>query len=171
MLSISQVTVADLDKLISFSRKTFLDSFAHLNSPEDIALYSKKSFDSDKMLAELNNPDSAFYFALWDDEPVGYIKINYAVAQTDVNDATTLELERIYVSVDHQSKRIGKQLLNFAIALAKKDKLQQLWLGVWEHNHKAITFYEKNGFEPFGSHVFMLGNDKQTDILMRKSIL
>ncbi|WP_461452698.1 GNAT family N-acetyltransferase [Mucilaginibacter sp.] len=171
MLSISKVEIADLDKLISFSRKTFLDSFSHLNSPEDIALYSKKAFDNSKMLAELNNPNSAFYCALWDDELAGYIKINFAGAQTDLNDATTLELERIYVSVDHQGKRIGKELLNFAISIARKDNLKQLWLGVWEHNHKAITFYEKNGLEPFGSHDFMLGNDKQTDILMRKSIL
>jgi ribosomal protein S18 acetylase RimI-like enzyme len=173
MLSILKVFNTDLDRLMSLGKKTFLDTFAYsdLNDPADVASYSVTAFTRDKMLAELNNPNSAFYFALYDAEPIGYIKINYAGAQTELNDATTLELERIYVLADHQSKRIGKELLNFAIQLAEKDKLQYLWLGVWEHNQKAINFYERNGFVTFGSHNFMLGNDKQTDLLMRRSIL
>lgn len=43
-------------------------------------------------------------------------------------------------------------------------------LGVWEHNHRALRFYEKNGFIAFGTHIFQLGNDQQTDILMKKSV-
>ncbi len=45
--------------------------------------------------------------------------------------------------------------------------LPWLWLGVWEKNEPAILFYEKQGFVPFDTHGFMLGNDLQTDILMR----
>jgi len=173
MLSISKVTDTDLNKLRSLGRKTFLDTFIYseLNNPADVESYSVTAFTHDKMLAELINPNSAFYFALWDEKPIGYIKINYADAQTELKDDTSLELERIYVLAAHQSKRIGKELLNFAIDLAQKDKLQYLWLGVWEHNQKAIAFYERNGFETFGSHDFMLGNDKQTDLLMRRSTL
>jgi ribosomal protein S18 acetylase RimI-like enzyme len=42
-----------------------------------------------------------------------------------------------------------------------------VWLGVWEENHRAIRFYTKNGFVVFDKHVFIMGNDEQTDLLMQ----
>ena len=38
---------------------------------------------------------------------------------------------------------------------------------VWEENLRAIRFYEKNGFKTFDKHVFRLGSDEQTDIMMK----
>ena len=67
-------------------------------------------------------------------------------------------------------QKIGQILLNKAIEIGKKKKLEFLWLGVWEENHRAIKFYEKNGFKVFGKHKFVLGKDVQTDLLMKLKI-
>ena len=45
-----------------------------------------------------------------------------------------------------------------------------MWLGVWEKNLKGIRFYERFGFKKFSEHLFVLGNDIQTDWLMMKKI-
>ncbi len=117
--------------------------------------------------SELTNPDSEFYFAMNEDDIAGYLKLNFNNAQTEFQDKNALEIERIYVSGEHHGKHIGRQMLDFAVDIAAK-QFDYVWLGVWEHNHKAIGFYEHHGFEIFSSHEFLLGDDRQTDLLMKK---
>jgi diamine N-acetyltransferase len=169
-LIIREVKNTEADALLHIGRKTFLDAFAHLNTPEDIKIYSDSFLTIGRITAELNNPDSVFYFVEDDDIIMGYLKLNYASAQTEVVNDEGIEIERIYVLSGYQGRQIGQQLLDHAIAIAQSKALKYIWLGVWENNTNAIRFYQRNGFEAFGSHYFMLGNDKQTDILMRRPL-
>ena len=171
MVSIKKVEVSEVDALLAFSKETFYEFFAGWNEPKNMDAYSALAFTPEKMLSELSNTNSEFYFALDEDVIVGYIKLNYNDAQTDIQDENTLEIERIYVSGDYHGKYIGKQLLDFVINIARSKQFNYVWLGVWENNQKAIAFYKRNGFETFSSHDFMLGDERQTDLLMRKSLL
>ncbi|AYL95881.1 GNAT family N-acetyltransferase [Mucilaginibacter celer] len=167
---IKKLTLVDAETLLAFSRDTFFDFFAAANKPEDMEAYASTAFTLSKIEAELNNPDSCFFFAMLNDEIAGYLKLNYRSAQTEFRDPASLEVERIYVSRQHHGKKIGHRLLDFALNEASGQNLQYVWLGVWEHNQKAIGFYTRHGFEPFGSHEFLLGTDRQTDLLMKKSL-
>lgn len=169
-LTIRKVLPDELEALLNLSKQTFFDAFHHLNNPDDMEAYAAKYFTRAQFALELNNPQSEFYFALLDDEIAGYIKLNYADAQTELQDHQSLEVERIYVSAVHQGKQIGRHLLYFAIQLATSKNFKSVWLGVWEHNDRAIKFYQQHGFTLFGSHDFMLGNDLQKDVLMRKML-
>jgi len=171
MVTIQKVDPSDVDTLRTLGLKTFYDAFEHHNNPEDFEAYTSVAFTCEKLLSEINNPHSAFYFALIDDEPVGYIKLNYASAQTEFKDSNAVEVERIYVLASQQGKKIGNRMIDFAINKATEDGLQYIWLGVWEHNPNAIRFYERCGFVRFSSHKFMVGKDEQTDILMKKELL
>ena len=99
---------------------------------------------------------------------LGYMKINFGASQSDLQDFEALELERIYVDSNQLGKGIGQLLLDKAIEIARKAGLIYIWLGVWEHNLKARRFYTKNGFVQFDQHIFTLGNDDQTDLLLKK---
>jgi len=170
MIAIRLVRPFETEELLSLSRKTFYDAFEHLNNKDDFEAYTVVAFTGQKLLSELNNPHSQFYFAIIDDEKVGYIKLNYSSAQTELQDDNAIEVERIYVLASHQGKKIGNQLLDFAIHKAKDEGKHFIWLGVWEHNEAAQRFYERHGFKAFGSHKFWVGKDEQTDILMRKEL-
>jgi ribosomal protein S18 acetylase RimI-like enzyme len=91
-------------------------------------------------------------------------------SQTELNDNSALEIERIYVTQAYQGKKVGQQLYEKAIQVAKEKGVEYIWLGVWEENHKAIQFYTKNGFTAFDKHIFTLGDEEQTDIMMKLSI-
>lgn len=170
MATIKKIGTDQLDILLAFSKKTFFDFFAHLNNPADMEAYSSVAFTEENMLGQLINANSHFYFAMADADIAGYLKLNTGDAQTEFQDKNALEIERIYVSGEHHGKKIGKQLLHFAIETAKQMGLEYVWLGVWEHNQHAIGFYEHHGFEVFSSHEFLLGNDRQTDLLMRRPV-
>ena len=169
-VTISLVRPSEVEELLSLSRETFYDAFEHLNNKDDFEAYTSVAFTRQRLLTELENPNSQFYFAIIDDEKVGYMKLNYSSAQTELQNDNAVEVERIYVLASQQGKKIGNQLLDFAIDKAKAENKPYIWLGVWEHNQAAQRFYERNGFKAFGSHKFWVGKDEQTDILMRKEL-
>jgi diamine N-acetyltransferase len=168
LIILKKIELSEVQTLLTTSREMFFTAFAHLNTPDDMAIYAAKAFTIEKLTEELSNPDSHFYFALLDNQIVGYLKLNTNTAQTEFQDPKALEIERIYVDAKFRNQQIGKQLLQFAIDKAIENKLDYIWLGVWDANHNAIRFYERHGFQIFSSHEFMLGNDKQTDLLMKK---
>jgi ribosomal protein S18 acetylase RimI-like enzyme len=169
-ITIRKVSLADLDVLLNISKQTFFDAFEALNNPDDFKAYTSVAFTEDKFRSELNNPNSEFYFAVDQDNIVGYLKLNFATAQTEFQDTEALEIERIYVSSAYQGKQIGQLLLEHAVNKARSAKLKYVWLGVFEKNTHAIRFYERNGFKKFSSHYFMIGNDRQTDFLMKRML-
>lgn len=167
---INKASAEDIDIVQKLGIQTFSETFAEDNSEEAMKKYLEESFNTEKVKAELNNPDSLFYIAWEEDNPVGYLKVNSGMAQTELQDETSLEIERIYVKKSHHGKKVGQLLYNQALETAKKLHKVYVWLGVWEQNERALSFYRKNGFVEFDQHIFVLGDDKQTDIMMKKMI-
>ncbi len=166
-LVIRKINIDCLSQLQKISKITFAETFAEHNTKEDLEKYLKESFAADKLITELENPDAAFYFAAINEEVIGYLKINFGASQTELKDNEVLEIERIYVLQAFHGKKLGQALYEKAISIAKEMKVKYVWLGVWEQNHRALQFYKKNGFIPFDTHIFKLGNDEQTDIMMK----
>jgi diamine N-acetyltransferase len=166
-INIRKIGLKDINLLQTISKQTFHETFAAVNKEENMARYLAESFSIEKLTTELNNPDAAFYFAVQDEEVIGYLKLNTGASQTELKDSRALEIERIYVAKAFHGKKVGQLLYEKAIQVARKAGLEYVWLGVWEENARAIRFYEKNGFVPFDKHLFKLGDDIQTDIMMK----
>jgi diamine N-acetyltransferase len=166
-IDIREVTSNDIVQLQKISRQTFHETFAALNSEENMAKYLEEELSIEKLTAELNNTDSAFYFAVYNANVIGYLKLNFGESQTELKDKKAVEIERIYVLKEFQGQHIGQLLYDKAIQVARQKNAEYVWLGVWEENTKAINFYKKNGFIEFDKHIFLLGDDAQTDIMMK----
>lgn len=167
-LEIKKATVKDLNALQLIGRQTFSETFAEVNSEENMIKYLKESFADEKLTAELNNPNSHFYLAQLDNKVIGYLKLNTGDAQTEKQDHDALEIERIYVAKEFHGQNVGQVLYVQALETAKELRATYIWLGVWEKNFRAVSFYSKNGFVQFDTHIFRLGDDEQTDLLMKK---
>lgn len=157
----------DVENIRKIGMDTIIETFALSNEDDNTQKYLNESFDPEKVLKEITNPDSEFYLAESDKKVIGYLKINFDKAQSDVNDPNSLEIERIYVYKEFHGKGIGKILFDKALEIATINNFKYIWLGVWEYNHRAISFYKKHGFIEFDKHVFRYGNDDQTDLLMK----
>jgi ribosomal protein S18 acetylase RimI-like enzyme len=164
---IIKATINDTEKLQKISRQTFLETFSAGNTDENMQKYLDESLSKTKLTTELDDQNAEFYFATLDDNVIGYLKINFGQSQTELQDDKALEIERIYVLNDYQGKAVGQILYDKAIQIARQKNADYIWLGVWEENHKAINFYRKNGFVEFDKHIFKLGYDEQTDIMMK----
>lgn len=166
-IHIEKVTQDDVEKLQEIGRQTFLETFAASNSEENMKSYLEAGFSKDRLIRELNDENSEFYFAILDNNVIGYLKLNFGESQTEVKYKKAVEIERIYVSKAFHGKKVGQILYDTAIQIARYKEAEYIWLGVWEENLRAIGFYKKNGFVAFDKHIFKLGDDKQTDIMMK----
>lgn len=166
-MNIQKASLADLETLQHISKQTFVETFAAFNTPENMKHYLEENLAKDTLKQELENPDSHFYLAYKEKELVGYLKINFGNAQTENTGEYGMEIERIYILSAYHGKKLGQQLYDYAIELARQQAVPFVWLGVWEKNLRAIQFYKKNGFVEFDKHIFQLGDDAQTDIMMR----
>jgi ribosomal protein S18 acetylase RimI-like enzyme len=166
-ISIRKTDLADLENLQKIGTKTFRETFSEVNTEEDMQKYLDENLSLEKLTSELKNPDSEFYFAEQEGDVLGYLKINFGNAQTENVKENTFEIERIYVLKEFHGLKVGQILFEKALSIGKERKMDSVWLGVWEENHRALRFYEKNGFEVFGKHDFVLGEDVQTDLMMK----
>ncbi len=169
-ISIRTVERPDLQLLRTIARTTFTEAFSARNSASDMNNYLAVSFSPEKLKAEFENPESLFFFAEESPEVAGYLKINWGTAQTEALLKNALEIERIYVLSAYQGRGIGKALFEKACSIAREKEMDAIWLGVWEKNTAALQFYRKNGFVVFDKHLFRLGDDEQTDLLMKLKI-
>ena len=169
-MKIRKINIDDLEALRNLSIQTFKETFEEVNTEEDMQKYLLENLSIEKLKTELENVNSEFYFAENNDEILGYLKLNFKDAQTEELEENHFEIERIYVLKAFLGQKIGQILFDNALKIGREKNLEYVWLGVWEENHRAIRFYEKNGFEIFGKHDFVLGEDVQTDLLMKMKI-
>ena len=169
-ITIVKATLEDLETIQLIGRETFFETFAPFNTAEDMRTYLEESFNDKRIQTELSNQDSLFFIAWEGGNAIGYLKLNSGKAQTELQDESSLEIERIYVKSIYHGKKVGQLLYEKALEVAKFQEKSSIWLGVWEENPKAIRFYRKNGFVPFDKHIFRMGEDEQTDILMKKDL-
>jgi len=161
---------SDAAVIADLSRKTFYDSFAPFNTKENMDKFMAEQFSREALMQELGMAGNIFLIALLDNTAVGYVRMRKSENPPELGNVPAIEIARIYVEQTVIGKGVGAKLLKQCIEIARARNEKIVWLGVWEHNPRAIAFYSKWGFEKFGSHDFMLGDDRQTDWYMKKNL-
>ncbi len=161
----------DAKILAHLSGQTFSETFAHLNSAEDMKAYLTTQCNAETLADELRDPASLFFLAYTNNEPVGFAKLRRTKIPDEVKESNAIEIQRLYVLKKMIGKKIGKYLMEKCIERARFENFKTVWLGVWEHNYHAIAFYRQFGFETCGTQIFELGQDRQTDLIMKKNIM
>ncbi|HEX3282555.1 MAG TPA: GNAT family N-acetyltransferase [Pyrinomonadaceae bacterium] len=161
---------SDAAMLAELGARTFSETFAPNNSPEDMAAYLATAFSPAQQTTELADRETLFLIAESNGGEVGYAMLRSGNVLENVTGVNPIELVRLYVAQDHLGRGVGAALMQACIDEARRRGHKTLWLGVWEHNPRAQAFYRKWNFVEIGTHVFHLGNDPQTDLLMQRTI-
>jgi len=169
-LTIRRADSEDANMLSELGAQTFAETFAPDNTDEDIAAYLASSFNLQQQTAELADPASAFLIAEVGGVAAGYAKLCAGEPAGGIEGPTPIELVRLYVSKEWLGRGVGEALMRACIQEAQHAGYETIWLGVWERNGRAQAFYRKWNFRAVGTHVFQLGADAQTDILMERSL-
>lgn len=169
-LKIVEIQKTEVDFLSKLAIQTFLESYYAKNDKTLFKKYVTEKLSPEQLLEEWEEPNSNFYFAEWNGDRCGYLKLNFNDAQTEEFANDWMEIERIYLLRKFQGKQIGTALFNFAREKAHLRRIRYIWVGVWKENQKAIQFYKRMGFKHFASHQFDFGGELQEDYIMRYSV-
>ena len=162
---------SDAGLLVSLGARTFSETFASVNTPEDMAAYLSTAFSPAQLAAELADTQATFLLAEVTGLAAGYAKLcGAAEPPRCVTGANPVELARLYVLQQWLGEGVGRILMQSCIDEARRAGYRTMWLGVWERNWRAQAFYRKWGFRVVGEHIFQLGSDAQTDWLMECSL-
>lgn len=170
MILVRIANKADAELIADMSRKTFYDTFSQDNTKENMELFMNQVFTKESLIKEVGAEGNIFFLAYEAETPVGYVRIRGSSNPPELYDKKAIEVARIYAVQSSIGKGVGSVLMQKCIDIAIELNKEIIWLGVWEKNQRAIRFYQKWGFEKFGTHVFMLGDDPQTDWLMKKEL-
>ena len=169
-VTIRRGTVEDAGLLSELAARTFSETFAADNTPEDLAEYVATSFNIARLTSELEDPASTFLIAEVDGNAAGYARLHDGEPEKCIEGANPVELVRLYVLREWLGRGVGEQLMRACLDAARQAAHKTVWLGVWERNARAQAFYRKWNFRTVGEHVFPLGSDLQRDIVMERAL-
>jgi GNAT superfamily N-acetyltransferase len=178
---IRRAHTADADVLSRFAERIFRETFEAANDPADMAVYLAEAFSTERQAVELATPAEIIWLA--EDIAVtnmgagdavtplaGYSHLTPGDPPEPVRGPDPIELKRFYIDRPWQGTKLAHLLMHATLDAASAAGARTLWLGVWEHNPRAIAFYRKFAFVEVGSHDFMLGRDRQTDLIMMRQL-
>jgi len=161
-----RAVAGDAPSLSVLAERTFRDAFGARNSPENMDLHCSRVFGADVQQREIEDPGLITTIADSGGRMIGFSQLRPGQAHASVAAVRPAELRRLYVVAESHGHGVGQQLMQDALAAAARERCDVLWLGVWEHNPKAMAFYRRFGLEVVGTHAFMLGQDRQRDLVM-----
>ena len=169
-MKIKKCSLDDILDLQKIYRQTFFETFSEQNSEENMRIFLDKAYSEEKLKSEIENKESETFLAVENQKILGVLKINTGNAETESGLENSLEIQRIYILKEFKGLGIGTVFMHLAEKKARELGVSFIWLGVWEKHFPAQKFYMDKGFRRFSEHAFVLGDDIQTDFLMKKEL-
>jgi diamine N-acetyltransferase len=165
---IRKASRTDALQLSQLAEQTFRATFGAMNTAENMDMHCQVSFGEAIQTVEISDPNMVTLLAENEAKLVGFAQLCWGNAPSCVFGKAPGEVQRLYVVSEWHGKGIAQDLMNAGIEEMRRHGSDVVWLGVWEHNPRAIAFYKKIGFIEVGDHVFPLGSDLQRDIVLAR---
>lgn len=160
----------DLQPLLELGRRTFIDTFAEHNDPEDFAVCLEEHYSLARFQRDMADRRTRFFVVESNSSLLAYARVRRGRVPVCVGDPTALEIEKFYVDQPHIGRGIGARLMTYCLRFAARHGHKTIFLSVWEHNARAIRFYEKWGYRKVGEHIFHVGSDPQIDWWLMRAV-
>lgn len=164
-ISYREAAPEDAAHLAQLARRTFTDTFGHLYTPENLALFLETHVE-EKWRAELGSPDFAIRVAETDGLPVAFVKLGPPSLPFEA-ERPSIELRQLYVLKGWHGTGISHALMEWALEEARRRRAEEVYLSVFVDNHRARRFYERYGFTFVAPYAFMVGSHADEDHILR----
>ncbi|MEL7068405.1 MAG: N-acetyltransferase [Cyanobacteria bacterium J06581_3] len=170
MITIRQAQSDDAEVLARVAEHTFRETFATEDNLADMELYCSENFGTEIQRQEILEANCVTLLAEVDSRVVAFAQVLLRSPKDCVAAEHPSELNRLYVEKEWHGRGVAHKLMSGILSTAADAGAGHIWLGVWEHNPRAIAFYGKYGFSVVGEHVFQFGSDPQRDLIMMTGV-
>lgn len=171
MPMIREASLNDAPQLSQLAERTFRETFGAQNSAEDMDLHCQSSYSESIQAREIAAANMVTILAEDGRRLIGFSQLRWDRAPTCVVAESPGEILRLYVVKEWHGRGVAQELMNAGLEAVQRHGSDVVWLGVWERNPRAISFYKKFGFREAGDHIFPLGRDSQRDIVMVRPVV
>ena len=154
MISIRPATLHDAPLLAQIAPQAHMESHGHSAKAEDHEVYIATKLSVDAFFNELSQPENIYHLIYADARPAGYSKIIFNANHPEIADQPVTKLERLYLLKEFYGIDAGKALFDHNVLLSRQHHQLGMWLHVWKENHRALAFYQKQGFKIIGHYNF-----------------
>ncbi len=159
---------SDANQLSKLAERTFRTTFARVNSEENMQDHCSNSYSEKIQFNEISSPNIITLVVENKSELIAYAQLHKDKSPECIQATRPIEIRRFYVDAEWHGKKIAQSLMNKILRCTDSLAADIIWLGVWELNPRAITFYKKWGFKEVGDHCFYLGADRQRDLIFSR---
>ena len=172
-VSISRALPADAHRLSALAIETFPLACPPGTTQENIDLFCSTKLSPLAFEAYLGDSKTHIWTASDGEELLGYVmSVEGEPSEVDIAKAVTrrptVEISKIYVREAAHGLGVAQQLMNIAMEHAMDHGAQSVWLGVNQHNQRANSFYQRQGFEVVGERRFQVGESFEEDFVREK---
>lgn len=157
---------SDAISLSKFAAEQFRTTYSTDTPESDLEAYISENFTTVKQCEEIESRHSRVLLAIFCENIIGYAHV-----ELDEGNRRSAFLNRIYVDTAWKGKAVGSALLAEVLANVRQQGTERVSLTVYERNTRAVAFYKRSGFDVIGTENFQVGDDKQTDFVMEKSLV
>jgi ribosomal protein S18 acetylase RimI-like enzyme len=168
---IRSAEAGDAGRLARLAESTFRAAFGAMNTFEHMAVHCRDNYGEQIQAAEISDPELLTLLCEHGGQLIGYAQLRWGEAPACVPTGSPGELQRLYVAGEWHGMGVAQALMSASLEAMRQRGADQVWLGVWEHNPRALAFYRKSGFVAVGDQTFSLGGDPQRDIVMVRPIV
>jgi GNAT superfamily N-acetyltransferase len=151
--------------IAALGRETFVETFAHLYSAENLAAFLENHSEAN-WRAELSDPLFAVRLGEAEGRAVAYAKIGPPALPIETA-GKAVELRQFYVLKPWHGAGAAGELMSWVLDEARARGAEEISLSVFVDNPRARRFYERYGFEYAGRYDFMVGDQADHDLIMR----
>ena len=158
----------DADALALIGAATFLESFAGILDGTALQQHCQTRHAAATYAAYLAKGAQAWLVEV---EP-GHAPVGYALLTEPELDAARegdIELKRIYLLSRFQGVGMAQTLMDTVQQAAAQDHTRLL-LGVKDDNHRALSFYRRQGFARIGKRQFGVGGMLYQDLVLARPL-
>ncbi|MDI1235745.1 MAG: GNAT family N-acetyltransferase [bacterium] len=156
MISIVKATEIDYKAIVKIGKISVAEAHKESCSVEDMNAFIERNYNNLSIQEELKNSSNIYHILYCNKQPSGFSKIVLNAEHSDIQYKNVTKLDRIYLLKEIFDLKLGLELINFNIKIAKQSNQFAMWLFVWKENHRAVNFYKKIGFKIIGNYDFKI---------------
>lgn len=169
-VTIRRATLADAADVAALAARTFEETFAADNRPEDMAVHLATAYGVPRQSAEIADTNYVTLLAFADGTLAAFAQVRRQTPPPCVTGEAPIEIHRFYVDKRWHGQGVARPLMDACVQATRGFGGRTAWLSVWERNPRAQAFYVKTGFTRVGEADFWVGPDRQTDYIFARQV-
>lgn len=166
-ITFKEAILSDALRISVLLKTVYIQTYAEDGITFEFANFITKRFSTEFIEKLIQERPAPLFIAYNDDNPIGVAEVIYE-SNCPIRKIATAELSKLYVLQQFYGQGVGYKLLQRAEQVVLENGYNQFNLEVYVKNKRAISFYQRQGYQSIGSVDFPMESNTYENLVMTK---